>query len=191
MTDTTTQAVTALLDTARAAQADAKAYRDANGITQIAPGFVPLMIDTLAAVLFERDNATAEAHGAGDERASWKMAAEECELECKALRAQLASALDKLELEKTLTDGAHASARESALQALAAYGQAAEAHEAQLAAEAMLAVAVDALKKIATGTAPEADPDTGELIECWMDADEMREIAIAAIRAADPVTKSS
>lgn len=65
------------------------------------------------------------------------------------------------------------------------------AHTAQLSAEASVAELEAALKKIATGTAPEADPDTGELIECWMDADEMREIALDAIRAAYPVTKSS
>lgn len=73
----------------------------------------------------------------------------------------------------------------AALTALQARAEAAEARVAELEA---------ALKKIETGTAPEADPDTGELIECWMDADEMREIAIRAldaIRAADPVTKSS
>lgn len=173
MTDTTTQAVTALLDKARAAQADAKDYREANGITQIGVGFMPLMIDTLAALLDNRN--TAQANYA----ATWQ-AKERLIKERDALAAQLAAA--------------EARARESALEALAAYGQAADAHTAQLAAEAKLAVAVDALKKIATGTAPEADPDTGELIECWMDADEMRETAIRAldaISAADSVTKSS
>lgn len=54
---------------------------------------------------------------------SYKMAAAECELECKALRAQ--------------RDAAEAKSRESALDALAAYGQASDAYEAQLKAEAM------------------------------------------------------
>jgi hypothetical protein len=46
---------------------------------------------------------------------------------------------------------------------------------------AEVAKLVEALQKIAHGTTPEADPDTGELIECWMGADEMQEIARAAL----------
>jgi hypothetical protein len=42
---------------------------------------------------------------------------------------------------------------------------------------------VDALQKIAHGTTPEADPDTGELVECWMGHEEMQEIARAALAA--------
>jgi hypothetical protein len=49
------------------------------------------------------------------------------------------------------------------------------------AAEAQLAQAVEALRKIEQATTGEADPDTGELIEVWMDADEMQEIARATL----------
>jgi hypothetical protein len=38
-----------------------------------------------------------------------------------------------------------------------------------------------ALRKIELGTTGEADPDTGELIEVWMGADEMQEIARATL----------
>lgn len=67
-----------------------------------------------------------------DDLASYKMAASECELECKALRAQ--------------RDTAEAKARESALEALAAYGQANDAYAAQLKAEAMAEKLAEALR---------------------------------------------
>ena len=73
-----------------------------------------------------------------DDLASYKMAASECELECKALRAQ--------------RDTAEAKARESALQALSAYGQSDEAYQAQLAAEAKLRNAIIEGMRIATLT---------------------------------------
>lgn len=81
---------------------------------------------------------------------------------------------------------AEARARESALDALAAYGQAAEAHEAQLAAEARLTRAYEAGRD-----------DAARLVD--NSCDEFDHPAThytfgriaAAIRAADPVTKSS
>lgn len=67
-----------------------------------------------------------------------------------------------------------AEVREMALQYLATAAQAQEALEE-------LERLRVALNKIANGTTAEAEPDTGELIECWMGADEMQEIARAAL----------
>lgn len=93
---------------------------------------------------------------------TWKVRAEVAEAALTALQARV---------------------RESALEALAAYGQAQEAHTARLEAEARVKALEAALRRIENGTTPEADPDTGELVECWMGADEMKEIASAALPA--------
>ena len=47
-----------------------------------------------------------------------------------------------------------------------------------------IAALVEALRRIQSAVSPEADPDTNELIECWMSADEMQEIASAALTKA-------
>jgi predicted ArsR family transcriptional regulator len=64
-----------------------------------------------------------------------------------------------------------AQARESALEALSAYGQATEAYAAQMAAEAKLAKAVDALEKLNVG-------------EGW--AANIARAALAAVKGATP-----
>lgn len=46
-----------------------------------------------------------------------------------------------------------------------------------------VAALVDALSRIENGTCGEADPDTGELVECWMGEEEMQEVARAALSA--------
>ena len=242
MTDTTTQAVTALLDgvtpgpwdwqVSRVARSvelsggrQSKAGGDLTvmsfarwGTQQAAPVFYTWEGNYAAKV--DRADKIAVPEYGREHHAEWFARIDHPDARFIAAARDLVPALlaerDALLAER---DAAELRARESALDAIAAYGQAADAHAAQLAAEARLeamqvvleltaqagsfnartaenakarvAELEAALKKIATGTAPEADPDTGELIECWMDADEMREIAIAAIRAADPVTKSS
>ena len=51
-----------------------------------------------------------------------------------------------------------------------------------------VAALVEALRRIQYAVSPEADPDTGELIECWMSGDEMQEIASAALAALTTAT---
>ena len=85
---------------------------------------------------------------------------------------------------------AEARARESALDALAAYGQAADAHTAQLAAEAKLATArgeameaVQALQELATSLAEYRHRTKKIAFDVAMRADRADEAARAAIRA--------
>lgn len=83
-----------------------------------------------------------------DDLASYKMAASEWELECKALRAQ--------------RDTADAKARENALLALSAYGQANEAYDAQLKAEAMAERLAEVIKgAIDCGMVPKSSAKNG------------------------------
>ena len=153
MTDTTTQAVTALLDgvTPGPWHFDGQAWNlivwssnenrvcfmaHSNGLDDdrdfATAAFIAAARDLVPALLAERD---ALAH----DIARHVAVAADLATDCEDLRAQLAAA--------------EARARESALDALAAYGQAAEAHEAQLAAEAMLTRAYEAGRDDAAGAA--------------------------------------
>lgn len=134
MTDTTTQAVTALLD----------------GVTPgpWVPHSDPCHFDTVSDVY----GGEAKAKGGLQRQlmvsvggyAEWQE--QEANTRFIAAARDLVPALlaERDALAAQLA-AAEARARESALEALAAYGQAAEAHEAQLAAEAKLATALEAL----------------------------------------------
>lgn len=159
MTDTTTQAVTALLDGVTPGPwVITYEYGDKH---MKGPEGQSLMCDmTYYPWTFS-------------EQADWEFVAAARDLvpailaERDALAAQLASA--------------EARARESALEALSAYGQAADAHAAQLSAEAKLAVAVDAMGAVLVSLAEYRHRSKKIAFDIAMRADRAEEAARAAL----------